>query len=269
MNDDKIQKVVTMNDDELHSVYCDRVGKSVPITVSKRDGVISLCCCYEEGERDCQHRAEPGCALYERFSGKGNPVVGDLSVVLGERADGVRDASKALIDGGIPFVIGGRDAVNAYCPGVIEETLRTDFFIRSLDRDAAWKALAGAGFKPKPLDPTCCVATKGAVGVELHYGRPPEKLEYVNERTLARAIRVKLMDMNVALQPLEELIAYKADRYTDRDSSDLARLLGEWAGKIDIGYLREVARERALSLEKLEITEQEVRLKSYDSGQNN
>ena len=249
-------------EEEIYSVYCDRVGKPVPITISKRREVVSLCCWYEEDDKDCQHRAEPGCALYERFSGKGNPLVEDLSVVLGRRARGVRDASKALIDGGIQFVIGGRDAVNAYCPGVIEETLRTDFFIRSLERDAAWRALAEAGFKPRPLDPTCCAATKGGIGVELHYGKPPEKPEYVNERTLARAIKVKLIDLNVGLQPLEELIAYKADRYTERDSSDLKRLLSEWADRIDVEYLREVAKDRALSLQKLVITERRVCLKS-------
>lgn len=249
-------------EEEFLKIPCDRIGKVVPITISKRENIVSLCCCYEEGGRDCQHRAEPGCALYVRFSGKGNPIVQDLANVLGWRAKGVYEAIKVLISSGIPFVIGGRDAVNAYCPSVTEETLRTNIFIKSVNRDTAWRALRRANFKIKPVDPTCCIATKGKASIELHYGRPPYKPECLDEETLARAVKVRLIDIEVSLQPLEELIAYKADRYADRDKVDLKRLLNEWVYKIDIDYMCEVARKRGLSLEKLVITERgEVKMK--------
>jgi DNA-binding phage protein len=243
-----------------HIVYCERVGKPVLITVHKSGEIVSLCCHHEEGGRDCQHRAELGCALYRKFSGRGNPVVEDLSKVLGRRTECVLEASKALTESGVPFVIGGRDAVNAYCPGVVEETLRTDFFIRSVDRNLAWKVLSKSGFGLEPIDPTCCVATKGG-RIELHYGRPPEKPEYVDEETIARAVKVKLVDLYVSLQPLEELVAYKADRFTERDSSDLRRLLREWGDRMDLKYLTKMAKKRGLSLEKLLITENRVMLK--------
>jgi hypothetical protein len=87
-----------------------------------------------------------GAPCTEKFSGRGNPVAEDLSKVLGRRTECVLEASRALTESGVPFVIGGRDAVNAYCPGVVEETLRTDFFIRSVDRNLAWKVLSKSGF---------------------------------------------------------------------------------------------------------------------------
>lgn len=251
-----------MKEDKPCLVYCDRMNKLVPIMVSKRNGIISLCCCHEEGGMDCQHRAELGCALYKRFSAKGNPIVEDLSDVLGQRAQVVRDASKALMADNIPFVIGGRDAVNAYCPRVVKETLRTDFFIRSIDRDAAFRVLRRDDFGIKPLDPTCTVLEKSGVSIELHYGSPPDIPEYVDEETLKRAIKIKLIDVKVALQPIEELVAYKAHRYVERDKVDLARLLDEWGEEINTLYLREVAKKRALSLENLKITELKVGLKS-------
>ena len=247
--------------EELHHVYCDRMSKLVPISVSRGKGIVSVCCCYEEGWRDCQHRAELGCALYERFSCKGNPIVKNLSEVLGRRARAVYEAVKILIADGIPFVIGGRDAVNAYCPAIVEKTLRTNVFIKSSVRNAAWKALRRARFGIKAVDPTCCIVVKRGASIELHYGRPPYRSEYLDDETLARSIKVRLIDIDVALQPLEELIAYKADRYADRDKVDLKRLLSEWGGKINIERLREVAKGRGLSLENLLITKYEVKLK--------
>ena len=233
----------------------------MPVDVSKGKGVVSLCCCYEEGERDCQHRAEPGCALHERFSSKGNPVVEDLASVLGRRARVVQETAKILIAANVSFVIGGRDAVNAYCPSVVEATLRTDFFIRSKDKDVAWKVLKKAGFGVRAIDPTCCVVVKREASVELHYGRPPHEPEYLDDETLARSIKVKLIDIDVPLQPMEELVAYKADRYSDRDKVDLKRLLSEWGGKINVERLREVARKRGLSLKNLSMTGYGIGLK--------
>ena len=247
--------------EELRQVYCDRMSKLVPIRVSRDKGIVSVCCCYEEGGRDCQHRAELGCALYERFSSRGNPIVEDIASVLGRRARVVYEAARILIAAGVSFVIGGRDVVNAYCPGTVKETVRTNFFIKSVDRDAAWRALRKRRFRIKPLDPTYCIAGMRDVSIELHYGRPPRVPEYVDENTLARAIKIRLIDIDVALQPIEELVAYKAHRYLDRDRTDLSRLLDEWGEEIDVKYLRKVARDRNLSIKKLAITERGVKLK--------
>ena len=209
--------------------------------------MTSIACAFLRAGRDCQHRAEVGCALYRRIDCKGNPIVADFSEVLGARASIVYEAASALLDDDIRFVIGGRDAVNVYCPESKEETWSTDIFIRSEDRDRAWRALSRRGFRMKSIDPTCCSATKSGVSVELHYGMPPDKPEYVDEETFKRAAKVKLRRLHVSIQPLEELIAYKADRYAERDKVDLRRIMASWREKIDVEYLEKVLTERRLS----------------------
>jgi hypothetical protein len=80
-------------------------------------------------------------------------VVEDLSKVLDRRTECVLEASKALTESGVPFVIGGRDAVNAYCPGVVEETLRKIFSSGVLIEISPGKSCLNPDSDSSPLTP--------------------------------------------------------------------------------------------------------------------
>lgn len=153
------------------------------------------------------------------------------------------DAAEVLESAGIPFVVGGGLAAEAYH---LRETLNDiDIFVRPKDAPAALRALGEAGYYGWIEDPRWLYKVmKDGVTVDIIY--ESSGLVKVSDETFERARRVSIGGASVPVMPPEDLFVMKAVAAkpgTPKHWLDAVSLLS--TQQMDWEYLAKLSRRHA------------------------
>lgn len=141
---------------------------------------------------------------------------------------------RALLDRGVPFVVGGGFAFSHFT-GIRRPTKDLDLFVRPQDAEWALGALDAAGFATELVAPHWLGKVRAdALFVDVVFSSG-NGVAVVDEEWFQHAEPAELMGMQVLLSPVEEMIWSKAyvlerERY---DGADVAHLLLARGARID------------------------------------
>jgi hypothetical protein len=145
--------------------------------------------------------------------------------------DARADALRALVDGAVPFVVGGAYAYFEYT-GIYRDTKDLDVFLRRRDLERAFVALEVSGFRAEQVDPVWIgKAWRGEWFVDLIFSSG-NGVAVVDDRWFEHARDAVVMGVEVRIAPPEEMIWSKAfvcerERYDGHDVANLVRACGE------------------------------------------
>jgi hypothetical protein len=167
----------------------------------------------------------------------------------GELETAFADATRALDEGGLPYLlIGGLASAAVGRPRCSADI---DLFVYPRDAARALDLLAPAGFETEQTNPHWLYkATRAGVLVDLIFKGPRDV--YLDEQMLARARREPVLGRPVPIAPAEDLLVMKAlvhDEETPRHWHDALGIVA--SGGLDWDYLVFRARKgnrRVLSL---------------------
>jgi hypothetical protein len=165
----------------------------------------------------------------------------------------LRHVAQALEEIPAPSMIIGGVAVIA--AGVPRETIDVDAAIagRQSDIESVVEAFARHAIVPRISDAVAFARerqvlllqdTNSGVTIEVSFAWLP-----FEEEALARARRIDLGGVTVAVAIPEDLVIYKAAAWRDRDRSDIERLLVLHGSEMDIARVRDLVRQIATALE--------------------
>jgi hypothetical protein len=124
-------------------------------------------------------------------------------------------ALDAMINSGVPFMVGGAYALRGYT-GIVRETKDFDVFCRPGDYPHLLETLIRAGYEPKVTDPNWIVkAYQGDHYVDIIFDSANGSCR-VDDSWLEHAPEVELLGRHVRLIPAEEMVwskMYVADRH--------------------------------------------------------
>lgn len=153
-------------------------------------------------------------------------------------------AIEALEEDGVPFMLGGAIAFNAYS-GIWRDTKDLDVFCRPGDASRVLKALAGRGFATETIyESWLGKGWKGKVFVDVIW-RNANGLFPVTDEWLRHADAMRLFGRDVRVVPLEELVLSKMmvmGRYRF-DGADILHLLHAAGDRMDWDRLADGAGE--------------------------
>jgi hypothetical protein len=143
-------------------------------------------------------------------------------------------ALRTLIEGGVPFLLGGAYAFHQYT-GIVRHTKDLDVFVRPKDCAGTLKLLAAAGYSTELRDPVWlgkAYCGEFYVDVIFDSGKAVAK---VDDGWFKHAMAGEVLGLPVKLVPVEEMIWSKAfvmerERY---DGADIAHLLRARARGLD------------------------------------
>jgi hypothetical protein len=151
-----------------------------------------------------------------------------------ESADFYRRAMRALIDAGVPFLVGGAYAFERYT-GIARHTKDFDIFVRESDCARVLEVLAALGCRTERTFPHWLAkAHLGELFVDVIYSAG-SGIAVVDEEWFTHAEEGTVLDVPVPLIPAEEMIWSKAfvqerERY---DGADVMHLLHCRAERLD------------------------------------
>jgi len=165
------------------------------------------------------------------------------SASTGEKLDAgtahfYRVTLKALMDAGIPFLVGGAYAFSKYT-GVTRDTKDFDLFVRRVHVRPALKALQAAGYTTDLTFPHWLgKAFHGDASVDIIYSSGNGAVP-VDDPWFERSLPDTVLDTSVQLCPPEEMIRSKAfilerERY---DGADIAHLLLARGDQLDWRFM--------------------------------
>lgn len=163
-----------------------------------------------------------------------------------EHAEVYASAVGALVDAGVPFLLGGALAFNHWT-GIWRDTKDLDFFVRPQDARATLDALAGVGFRTELVYESWL--GKGFVGdvfVDVIW-RNANGLFPVTDEWLEHAPQADLFGHPLRMVPIEELILSKifvAGRYRF-DGADILHVLHAAGDLVDWERLARACGEHA------------------------
>lgn len=142
-----------------------------------------------------------------------------------------RHVLETLKASGLPFLLGGAYALNCYT-GISRYTKDLDIFIRRHDYDCVSEALLQAGYQSEMTYPhwLAKVHSNGQM-VDLIFNSG-NGIAVVDDTWFDHAIRARVLDVEVDINPVEEMIWSKAfvmerERYDGADISHLLRARGD------------------------------------------
>lgn len=143
-------------------------------------------------------------------------------------------ALRALLDAGVPFLLGGAFALRAHT-GVARDTKDVDLFLRPSDLDPALATLANAGYEIQRIFPHWLAkARHGDYFVDIIHSSG-NGISPVDDEWFAHARPTEVFGLPVSLCPPEEVLWTKAfimerERF---DGADIAHLLRETGRELD------------------------------------
>lgn len=159
-------------------------------------------------------------------------------------AEAYRAAIDAIDRAGVPYLVGGALALNAYS-GVWRDTRDLDVFIRPHDAGRALDALAAEGFDTQTIyESWLGKAWRSDVYVDLIW-RNANGLFPVRTEWSRRAARLQAFGRDMPVLPLEELVVSKMmvmGRYRF-DGADILHILAAARRPIDWDHLERIAGE--------------------------
>lgn len=162
------------------------------------------------------------------------PNFDDPEVRASEESQVYRRALQALLDSGVPFLVGGTYAFACFT-GIVRNTKDLDLFLAPADLPAAQAVLERAGFTTEvPFPHWLAKAHDGPYHIDLIF-RAANGLFEVDARWYARGPVSDVLGLPVRLSPPEEILATKAllmerERY---DGADVAHLVRNGAASFD------------------------------------
>lgn len=145
-----------------------------------------------------------------------------------------RDAVRALLDGGLPFVVGGAFAIHRHT-GIWRTTKDIDFFLPANSIPVALKLLREAGFDTSIEDPVWLAkARRGEYFVDLITGLGNASL-MVDESWIERGLPETVLGVDCRVLGPEECVATKCFvAFRERfDGADIAHLVKACGGRMD------------------------------------
>ncbi len=145
-----------------------------------------------------------------------------------------RDALRALLDGGVPFVVGGAFAIHRHT-GIWRTTKDLDFFLPADAVPEALRLLRAAGFNTEIEDPVWLAkARRGEQFIDLITGLGNASL-LVDTTWIARGIPETVLGIDCLVLAAEECIATKSFvAFRERfDGADVVHLIRTCAPELD------------------------------------
>lgn len=148
----------------------------------------------------------------------------------GEEESSYRDAMRALLDGGIPFVVGGAFAVHRHT-GIWRTTKDLDFFLPADAIPEALRLLRAAGFETEIDDPVWLAkARRGEHFIDLITGLGNASM-VVDSTWVARGVPETVLGVECRVLAPEESLATKSfvafrERFDGADVVHLIRACG-------------------------------------------
>jgi len=151
-----------------------------------------------------------------------------------ETAEFYRHATRALLNTGIPFLVGGAYALKHYA-GIVRSTKDFDLFVYGKDRDRVLQVLSAAGYETGITFPHWIgKATWGGDYIDIIHGSG-NGLCTVDAEWFAHAPTAQVLDLQLPLIPPEEMIWQKAFILTRErcDSADILHVLRARGATLD------------------------------------